>query len=117
MEEKFNIAKTPVFWEKVESQKEYILKIDNKPIAELTDEKLKKISDAVTEEFKTLLSDVQKKKELKNLLCPIVMLELADEYKAVRDVNLQHIIKIGKVRFRESAEGFDFLDTYFPSST
>lgn len=135
LEEKFNIANTHVFWEKVESQEEYIqeeyiLKIDNMPIAELTDKKLKVISNAVTKEFKTLLADVSKKKELKNLLCHpaiggdscsktkelknllclMVMLELADEYKAVRDVNLQHIIKIGKGCFRKSSDGFDFLD-------
>lgn len=159
LEEKFNIANTHVFWEKVESQEEYILKIDNepipvapdggkapeeyilkidnKPIAELTDKKLKVISNAVTKEFKTLLADVSKKKELKNLLCHpaiggdscsktkelknllclMVMLELADEYKAVRDVNLQHIIKIGKGCFRKSSDGFDFLDAYFRSIT
>ena len=48
--------------------------------------------------------------KLKNMLCVIVMLEVADEYKAVKDVGIQDVLRFGKVKFNTPVVDFNLLE-------
>ena len=105
-------------WVQVDDRRS-VLTIDGIRISDCDDDRL--------DEFKKAIDDAAFKRELrnesasekpdltklKNMLCVIVMLEVADEYRAIRDTGLEKFIKFGKAEFSTPAVDFDLLEYSF----
>jgi len=109
----------PVKWRSASADgKRYSLVMDGTPISRCDDKFLEEAAETVNGRFLSVLRGESASGEapvqlLKNLLCITVMLEIADEYKAIKDVGLHDRLRIGDAIFSKPVVDFDLWEYYF----
>ncbi|MBO4631835.1 MAG: response regulator transcription factor [Lentisphaeria bacterium] len=107
----------PVKWRSADG-KRYSLVMDRTPVSRCDDRLLEMAAETVKGRFLSVLHGESAPGKapvqlLKNLLCITVMLEIADEYKAIKDVGLHDQLRIGDAIFSEPVVDFDLWEYYF----